>query len=160
VYAAVLDAIFTGTSPDTLLVAESTFVFRSAGNRAANRRVPFDTVPFALRTRLAEISQTRSSSRTLALPLPVRTITAAELSAIFRGGPGGDGWEEFYRRYPQYRAWYAFTPMAFNDDRSQAYVYYERYCGGLCGVGEGFWVVRSREDGMWRVRLRAMYWVS
>src|SRR5687767_1415079 len=86
VYAAVLDAIFTGKSPDTLLVAESTFVFRAVGNRAANRRVPFDTVPFALRARLAEVSQTPSSSRTLALPLPVRIITSAELSAIFRGG--------------------------------------------------------------------------
>jgi len=159
VYGAVTNAVLTAGLPDTLLVAESTLVFRSVSTGAADPRVPLDTVPLGLRTRLAEVSLKRSASRALPLPLPIRIVTDSELRSIFQRGPM-DGWPEFYRRYPKQRSWYAFSPVAFSADRLQAYVYYEYNCGDVCGGGEGFWFVRSRNDSTWRVRLRVMYWVS
>lgn len=159
VYAAMISALRQPSWPDTLLLAESTLVFQAAHIPASNRRVPFDTVPAALRTKLAVVSRERRSSTTLPIIAPLRIVSDGELRTIFRGGPM-DGWAEFYRRYPKQRAWYAFSPIAFSADSSQAYVYYEYHCGGLCGGGTGLWFIRARGDSIWSLRLRAPYWIS
>lgn len=53
-----------------------------------------------------------------------------------------------------------FTPVAFNADSTSAYLYYEFFCGSLCGGGQGLWLTRSHADRGWRVRYVAPYWIS
>ena len=51
------------------------------------------------------------------------------------------------------------TPVAFNKDQSEALVYYEIECGGLCGGGYTLWLKRNG-SGAWLVRRQLMHWVS
>ncbi|MFL5574708.1 MAG: hypothetical protein ACJ79S_01860, partial [Gemmatimonadaceae bacterium] len=53
----------------------------------------------------------------------------------------------------------AVTPIAFSDDSAQALVYYEVWCGDLCGGGYELWFVRGAA-GRWRLRQETTHWVS
>jgi hypothetical protein len=84
-------------------------------------------------------------------------ITNAELGEIF--SRGGNGWTEFYRRYPRQRLWITLSPIVFNQDSTEALLYREYHCGSLCGSGDLMWLER-RVDATWRVRKSLNEWVS
>lgn len=132
--------------PQTVLIADSSLVFRQPGGSdvISSWRMRLESMPRALVAELARVSATRVPVEKLSLPTGARVITRAELRSIFTGGP--PNWEEFYRRYPEQRMWFAVTPVVFNADTSQALLYREYHCGGLCGGG-GFDLARSRLHG-------------
>jgi hypothetical protein len=158
VYAALVDSLFTRPVPDTLLVAESTLVFRAPHGGVPEWHAQFDSIPKALPPALETISLVRRSSRSLPLHRPIRLVTRAELREIFVRGRL-DSWDEFYRRYPRQRNLLQFSPVAFSTDNRDALVYYEYHCGFECGGGEIVWLVRT-ERGQWRVRKMVEVWVS
>jgi hypothetical protein len=131
--------------------------------RFACREIPYQagalsSIPATLPTLLESVSAAKRSSTVLPLHRPVRILTSAELSEIFER-PGRSGWQEFYRRYPRQRSYLRFTPVAFSADTLDALVYYEYYCGGLCGEGSAVWL-RGQSSGRWQVRKIVGFWVS
>jgi hypothetical protein len=158
VYDAVIDSVYSRGRPDTVLIADSSLVFRAPATDAVPRwRVQFDSIPPGLVAELVHRSATRLPSSHLALPNTARTITRTELREIFSSGPRG--WDEFYRRYPRQRLWIALSPVVFSQDSTQALLYREYHCGGLCGRGDLMWLER-RADSKWHVRKRLTYWIS
>jgi hypothetical protein len=158
VYAALIDSVFTRPVPDTLLVAESTLVFRAPVGGVSAWRTQFDSLPTGLPRALESASAFRQSSEELPLPRPTRIVTRRELREIFARGIER-GWEEFARRYPRQRNYLQFSRVVFTSGYADALVYYEYHCGGLCGGGEIVWLVPS-DNGRWRVRKRIQRWVS
>lgn len=158
VYAALIDSVYTRPVRDTLLLGDSTIGFRAPSGGILTWRTQFDSIPRALPLALDEVSRVTRASATLPLSRPVRIITDAERREIFARGIEV-GWVEFYRRYPRQRRYLRFSPVAFSSDSLDAMVYYEYYCGGLCGGGNAVWLTR-RDDHTWRVRKVVGLWVS
>jgi hypothetical protein len=158
VYTALVDAIHPRGVPDTLLLADSTLAFHVSRDAVPSWRAEFDSIPAALSTLLETISAAKRSSTVLPLPRPVRILTSAELDEIFETR-GRDGWDEFYRRYPRQRSYLRFTPVAFSADTLDALVYYEQYCGSLCGEGTAVWL-RRQSTGRWRVQKSVNFWIA
>lgn len=158
VYAALVDAIHERRAPDTLLLGDSTLAFRVSRDAVPSWRAEFDSIPATLATLLETVSAAKRSSAALPMPRPVRIVTSAELSEIFESR-GRGGWQEFYRRYPRQRSYLRFTPVAFSADTLDALVYYEYYCGGLCGWGSAVWL-RRQSNGRWQVQKTVGFWIS
>jgi hypothetical protein len=177
VYSAVLDSVFPSRTSDTLLVRDSTLIFRMP--RESNRppapdsvRSPgirfvdslrrdwwrkYDAIPHELLRRLEVVTLVREASSALQLPRPLYLISNAELRAIFSSGVNG-GWIEFARRFPQAKRYSAFSKIAYTSDTSMALTYYEYHCGGLCGGGDI--VLLVREGDRWRVKQILNLWIS
>jgi hypothetical protein len=151
--------LIPGAATDTLLVQDSTAVFRLPGSNAlASWRMRFDSLPAELPPRLDAASRKRLPSAALAIPRPMRTLSLAALREIFAGGPG-EGWRVFYERFPRQRRYIGLSPVVFSDGGQSALLYFEMHCGGLCGEGDAVWLTRSKE-GRWSVRKVLMFWVS
>jgi hypothetical protein len=158
VYDAVIDDVYDGERPDTVLIGDSSLVFHlPTPDVVPQWRAQFDSFPPPLVAALARRSASQLPSSLLPLPASTRTITSAELGDIF--SRGGHGWTEFYRRYPRQRLWITLSPVVFNQDSTQALVYREYHCGSLCGSGGLMWL-QQRSDATWRVRKFLGYWVS
>lgn len=158
VYTALVDAIHARAVPDTLLLEDSTLAFRVPRDAVPSWRAEFDSIPATLPTLLETVSTAKRSSTVLPLPRPVRIVTSTELGEIFESR-GRGGWQEFYRRYPRHRSYLRFTPVAFSADTLDALVYYEYYCGGLCGGGNVVWF-RRQSNGRWQVQKIVAFWIS
>lgn len=158
VYAALIDSVFTRPVPDTLLVAESTLVFRAPVGGVPAWRTQFDSLPAGLPAALESAGSFRQSSDQLPLPRPTRIVTRRELREIFSVGIDG-GWKEFARRYPRQRNYLQFSAVVLTAGYTDALVYYEYHCGGLCGGGEIVWLAPAG-NGRWRVRKMIQRWVS
>ena len=158
VYDAAIDDVYDRERPDTVLIGDSSLVFLlPTPDVVPGWRAQFDSFPPPLVAELARRSATRLPSALLPLPPSTRTIPSDELRDIF--SRGRDGWTEFYRRYPRQRSWITLSPVVFNPDSTQALLYREYHCGGLCGSGDLIWLQR-RDDTRWRVRKFLNYWVS
>ena len=83
IYAALLDSIYDAPIPDTLLVEDSTLVFRMPppDTRGA-LRAQFDSIPAELPAALAGASAVRLATATLTLPRPIRIFTEVEKRAV------------------------------------------------------------------------------
>jgi hypothetical protein len=158
VYAVVLHEIYRGSLPDTVVATDSTLLLRAPSGGVPWWGQRFDSIPSELPASLVAASAPRIATATLPLPRPVRVLSAAEIRSLFREGPHA-GWEQFHRRFPDARLYLALSPVAFGADNSQALVYYEYYCGGLCGAGNAVWLTRE-PTGMWVVRKTIGFWVS
>lgn len=156
-YAGLLLHIYRGTPPDTVVAIDSTLVFRvPTGGRPEWRR-EFDDIPAPLTKSLADTSARRFPIGRLPLSRRVRALTAEEQRTIFGDGVN-TGWERFHSQFPGAGQYIGLTPVVFNAGRTQALVYYEYHCGGLCGGGT--LALLTREAGVWRVRKTVMFWVS
>ena len=158
VYDAAIDDVYDGKRPDTVLVGDSSLVFLlPTPDVVPEWRAQFDSFPPHLAAELARRSATQLPSSLLPLPPSTRTITSAELAEIF--SREGNGWTEFYRRYPRQRLWITLSPVAFNRDSTEALLYREYHCGSLCGSGDLMWLER-RGGSKWHVRKYLNHWVS
>lgn len=87
-------------------------------------------------------------------------VSKKEIDDLFSGKGGVlDGWEKFYRKYPQTRGFATFSRVGFNADKTQALVYQAHSCGGLCGGGS--YILLTRTNGGWTIKGRVgPTWVS
>ena len=158
VYALVLHEIYRGSLPNTVVATDSTLLLRDPGGGVPWWGQSFDSIPSELPASLVAASARRVPTAALPLPRPVRTLSTAEIRALFRAGPHA-GWEQLHRRFPGARLYVALSPVAFGADGSQALVYYEYHCGALCGAGYAAWLIRE-PTGTWEVRKTIGFWVS
>jgi len=68
------------------------------------------------------------------------------------------GWDGFYREFPQSTGIMEITHPVLSESGSQALIYVEASCGGLCGSGEIFLLERTQAG--WKVLLNYRTWVS
>jgi hypothetical protein len=158
VYAAVFDSLYKQPESDTVLIAASTIKFRVPTNARATWQQQFDSIPPDLARQLEVASQNQQPSTALALPRPIRVLSGSEILEIFKSGTG-EGWTEFYRRYPRQRKSLRLTPVVFTSDSLDALVYYEYYCGSLCAGGDAVWLKRDKTQ-RWKIRKVVGFWVS
>jgi hypothetical protein len=52
-----------------------------------------------------------------------------------------------------------FTPVFFTADGRRAVVYFEHYCGNVCGEGTMIWLTRT-DAGGWQIGGSRTFWVS
>jgi hypothetical protein len=99
------------------------------------------------------------------LKVPLALISELERDRIFMtakerekktGNP--KGFEEFYRLYPKSPGFMTLSRVGFNPAKTQALLYIGNLCGGLCGSGQFFLLVR--EGSAWKILYAAMTWVS
>jgi hypothetical protein len=159
VYRAFLATIFSGRQTDTLYVAEQTAVFHTSSliTREEFRR-RYEGFPSALAGPLEEASTPARPIESLSLPYPIQVVSSKELNAMFGNDPN-KGWEEFHRRYPRARSYFAFSPVVYSPNGSDALFWYEWYCGSLCAGGEAVWVSRDPQ-GRWQFRQKVLFWIS
>jgi hypothetical protein len=73
-------------------------------------------------------------------------------------GKGGGGWDEFHKENPKSFGIWHLSPIGYNTKGTEALVYVEYACGGLCGSGELF--VVAKENGHWRLKNQIRLWVA
>lgn len=159
VYQAFVATNVTGRQTDTLYVTERTAVFHTSSliTREDFRRRN-ERFPSGLAGALEAASSPPQPIETLSLPYPIHVVSSKELSAMFANGPN-KGWEEFHRRYPHAHSYFAFSPVVYSPNGSDALFWYEWYCGSLCAGGEAVWVSRDPQ-GRWQFRQKVLFWIS
>ena len=85
-----------------------------------------------------------------------KIITHEELDKIFKKGP--NGWDTFYKRYPNAAGFWSFSQPGYNPAGDEAVLYVQHSCGMLCGTGHLYFL--AKENGEWRVRNRMTLWIS
>jgi len=115
---------------------------------------------YTQKNKISVLLEARFSSR-----LPVALISEAQRDRIFDiKGEGEkktanlDGLKELERLYPNSQGFLSLSRIGFNKDSTQALVYVGNVCGGLCGSGQFFFLVKAGNG--WKVKLLATTWVS
>lgn len=148
VVAAVYQALITHLEVDrrTIYVEGTSESYRVSQRPDNWERVGADTFPKELARRLEELSGFFRASKTLSLPAGVRIVTSEESAQLQQRSLAGG-------------AILALSPVSLSGDSTDAVVYYETHCGGLCGRGA---LARFRRgpDGVWRFQTSYQFWVS
>jgi hypothetical protein len=77
---------------------------------------------------------------------PYTLVDSSTIDRLFRHGP--EGWDSFYKRYPESGGYLTLSPVGFNKDKTQAIVYIASSCGSLCRRW-GFHLL-ERVQGNWK----------
>lgn len=125
------------------------------GFRSASKQGPTpETVEaFNLRTKAScQLKASLDSSLTYTL------VADDDVSKLFKKRAGGDGWTEFYAKYPKSSGYWNFSAVGYDKAGAEALVYVGHGCGWLCGTGH--MVLLAKENGSWIVKNRVMLWIS
>jgi hypothetical protein len=113
-------------------------------------------IPRALRLALSEAN--RQPGKIPEITGPHAQFTAqASIDAVF--AEEGRWWPEFYRAYPQTAGYIRASLPVLSADGTWAVLVVEHYCGGLCGRGLIYLLMRTPE-GAWRVAVSDGLWIS
>lgn len=85
----------------------------------------------------------------------VELLDAAAMDAVFQKG---DEWDEFYARFPDASSTFKVSVPVLTRDRSQALIYVEQMCDGLCAIGEAFLLERTAQG--WKQIAKVQLWIS
>jgi hypothetical protein len=88
----------------------------------------------------------------LQLPRGAVTIVVSR-SEVERGLPG-----DFQRRFPNNMGYFVVSHPGFNFSKTEAILYIEHHCSGLCGGGE--YILVRKVIGVWRIVAQHDTWVS
>lgn len=69
-----------------------------------------------------------------------------------------DFWDEYYTLYPNTQGFLTFSRIGYNNDSTQALVYYGNRQGDTTGAG--FYVIFIKSDGKWTLDQKMMVWMS
>lgn len=88
-----------------------------------------------------------------------KPLRSEEMSCYFnRKCTKGDGWQAFYKQYPNAAGFWTFSRPGYNAAHDEALLYVAHSCGWLCGTGHLY--LLSRENGQWKVKNRLFLWIS
>jgi hypothetical protein len=112
-------------------------------------------IPRALRLALSQANRQPSTLPEVAGPY-VRFTPQASIDAVLEG-PGW--WKEFDRVFPRTAGYVQASLPVLSEDGTWAVVLVEHSCGGLCGQGVIFLLMRTPE-GAWQVVVRDGLWIA
>jgi hypothetical protein len=81
-------------------------------------------------------------------------VSHEEIEQALKNG----GWQGFYAKYPESGGYIAFSRVGFNAGMDQSLVYFEHWCGGLCG--SGIYLLLTKETDGWKVTKELRSWIS
>lgn len=108
-----------------------------------------------LRMQLARANREPVAVPVLEWPL-VRTESEAAIDAAI--GDGGRAWPGFYTQFPETAGYIRVSRPVLSPDRMWAAIALEHHCGGLCGFGAIYLLMRDATG--WVVVLSDGLWVS
>jgi hypothetical protein len=158
-YSAVIKKMFL-TEVKRLVIARKTVSYFPKFIESDRQTLYLDNFP-DLEPETAESAKIRKETRLLekrfVLPVECTLITEDEVDGYFTQA-GSGGWSSFYHTYPDSRGFLRFSRVAINRSATQAFLYVEHRCGGLCGTGHH--VFLSKQDGKWVVKKTHLLWIS
>jgi hypothetical protein len=83
----------------------------------------------------------------------VWALVVVSHSELERGQPG-----DFERRFPSSFGYFAVSQPGLNFSKTEAILYIDHYCGGLCGGGG--YILMRKVNGVWRLVDQQSTWVS
>lgn len=104
---------------------------------------------------LRKNSEQHPLTDSLKLNVDLKRISETESKAIFQEG---QGWEEFYKKYPSSQGVLELSKPGFNGDATQALVYVANQ--GSWKGGAGYYVLLAKENNAWKIEKRYTSWVS
>lgn len=67
-------------------------------------------------------------------------------------------WKAFYEKYPNSQGVMTISNVSFNSEMKRAFVYIANTRGSMNGVG--LYIVLEKQDSVWRVKEKAVGWMS
>jgi hypothetical protein len=105
---------------------------------------------------VAKNSKSHQLTKSLDLKLKYTIVPKENIEQIFKIRPGA--WEEFFRQFHDSTGFIELSRAGFNSGGTQAIVYAQHLCGGLCGTGHHLLLVKKNKE--WIVKKAVMAWVS
>ena len=97
-----------------------------------------------------------SVSKNFIIKKPYVLISAEELNQIFK--KGSNGWESFYKKYPNSPGFIQFSQVGYNSNNTVAWVYSVLSCGGECA--DGSYYIFEKKGNSWKETKTLTCWVS
>lgn len=69
-----------------------------------------------------------------------------------------EGWEDFYKKYPNSSGYVSLSRVGFNTTFTKALIFRSESCGSLCGSGD--YILFEKTDGKWKDVGRFNCWIS
>lgn len=82
-------------------------------------------------------------------------MSEKELVEIFQEG---EGWDDFYEKYPSSQGIMNVSRVGFNTTMDQAFFYLGNQSYWLSG--SGYYVLLTKKDGIWVIESEVMIWIS
>ncbi len=147
IYAAFFETVNRDPQRDTIYVEELSVVFAGASAH-------YDSVAPGLAQALQKASALRRPTGSLHLPPPIRILADSAAKRIGDADLLGTLGAVKSRPQGPLGLW-AFSPIVYSADGTEAMFYYSEYCGHTCGENTLVWV-RKDPDGKWAMRRTAI----
>jgi hypothetical protein len=147
VYAAFFETVNRDPQRDTIYVEQLSAVFHGASPH-------YDSVAPGLAQALQKASALRRPTTSLHLPPPIRILPDSAVKRIGNADLLGTLGAVKGRAQGPLGLW-AFSPIVYSGDGTDAMFYYSEYCGQTCGENTLVWL-RKDSDGKWAVRRTAI----
>jgi hypothetical protein len=72
--------------------------------------------------------------------------------------PSSYGWDQFHALFPHSYGFVEVSRAVLSEDGTHALIYVEHHCGGLCGAGVLYYMVRT--GNTWRIAISSQTWIS
>jgi len=168
IYAAVINDMFAGDKVSfnsqvpvkTLVIkdwtASNAIAAIAKDDEGSRMKQQFTSIsPETIDDYVAKNAKSYQLTKSFDLKLEYILITKEKIEQIFKS-PGW--WDEFYRQFPNSNGFIGLSRAGLNSGGNQALVYMEHGCGGLCGTGHYFLLVKN--DRGWVVQKKVMSWIS
>lgn len=160
VYAPLLSESYHGVPASQMIVKDTAVAMPTLRGSSSEWLKQFGEVPFELRRLASRASPTQPHRLDASLfPIGTRLVPAPAIEAIFTGPGVEENWSAF-RIQVKARGWLAFSDRLLAGDELNALVYYEAWCGGLCGEGGYVWLRRDTVGSPWRIAKKIVRWMS
>ncbi len=84
-------------------------------------------------------------------------LAAADFAAFFRV-KDLEGWEDFYKKYPDSSGYVSLSRVGFNATFTKAIIFRSGSCGSLCGSGD--YTLFEKINGKWKEAGISNCWIS
>jgi len=147
IYAAFFETVNREPQRDTIYVEELSAVFHGASPH-------YDSVAPGLAQALQKASALRLPTASLHLPPPIRILPDSAAKRIGNADLLRTLGAVKGRAHGPFGLW-AFSPIVYSADGTDAMFYYSEYCGHTCGENTLVWAGKD-PDGKWAVRRTAI----
>ena len=121
------------------------------------RRIEADDLKPMLTDLLTKNREPYSASRRFQISRKLVLLNVEAFSDIFKRR-GYEGWDDFYKKYPNSSGYMTFSRVGFNEEATRAIIYRVTSCGSLCGYGG--YILLNKENGRWKVTTGYNCWRS
>ena len=127
------------------------------GQSLRSRRRSLSDAWFAHSSRITQASFLLNSLFSTDISTDLRLPNGARAIFVSRSDLGAKT-NDFEARFPNEMGYFVVSHVGLNLDKTEALLYFDHFCGGLCGGGK--YVLMRKENGAWHVVDSHGTWVS